>query len=140
MPASLVIFCELDQIPVGVSEVDAPHLAASAMPSHWPELDGIALALDFRFRHVQAPVEDQAKVEAAISRMLCGRKELGLSRVDVELLTAEADGIAPIPLVELHAEDVDIEVQAGIYVLRRDDDVVDILESHSFLALKRIRT
>ena len=65
------------------------------MPSHWPELDGIAFALDFRFRHVQAPVEDQAKVEAAISRMLCGRKELGLSRVDVELLTAEADGIAP---------------------------------------------
>ena len=110
------------------------------MPSHWPELDWIALALDFRFRFVQAPVEDQAQVEAAISRMLCGGEELGLSRMDVELLTAEADGIAPIPLIELHAEDVDIEVQAGIYVLCRDDDVVDILESHSFLALKRIRT
>ena len=140
MPASLVIFCELDQIPVGVSEVDAPHLAASAMPSHWPELDGIAFALDFRFRHVYTSVEDQAKVEAAISRMLRGRKELGLSRVDVELLNAEADGIAAVPLIEIHAEDVDIEMQACLEVLRRDDDVVDILESHSFLALKRIRT
>ena len=112
MPASLVIFCELDQIPVGVSEVDAPHRAASAMPSHWPELDWIALALDFRFRHIQAPVEDQAQVEAAISRILCGGKKLCLSRVDVKLLTAEADGIAAVPLVELHTEDVDIEMQA----------------------------
>ena len=82
MPASLVIFRELDEIPVGVSEVDAPHCAARAMPSHWPELDWIALALDFHFRFVQAPIEDQAQVEAAISRMLRGGEELGLSRVD----------------------------------------------------------
>ena len=107
-----MIFCELDQIPVGVSEVDAPHCAARAMPSHWPELDWIALALDFRFRHIQAPVEDQSQVEAAISRILCGGKKLCLSRVDVKLLTAEAEGIAGVPLVELHTEDVDIEMQA----------------------------
>ena len=64
------------------------------MPSHWPELDWIALALDFRFRHVYTPVEDQAKIEAAITRMLRGGEELGLSRVDVEV---QADLPADLP-------------------------------------------
>lgn len=91
----------------------------------------LKLALDV----VNRAVSNQTKVKTAAGRMLCGRLELALLHMDVELRIAEMQRMAAVPFAMLHAEHAFVEGKALCEILRRDDDVVDVLDVHSIFSL-----
>lgn len=63
-----------------------------------------------------------------MSRICCSWEKIRGACVD--LLIAETDDITSIAPLKLHAEPVYRAMQAGFEVPRREDNVVDVCESH----------
>ena len=127
-------FRNLDQIAVGIAQIDRQQLAFRAGAHNWAFQHWPRIGLDPRNDLVQRLRRDEAKIEAAGRRRTGFRLKLFAAYVQVDLLPAEAEGLALYRRraagkdFQAHAEQPRIKIDARLFVIRGQHKVVETFE------------
>src|SRR5262249_47225177 len=129
---------ELDQVVVGVAEVDAGRGPACARARRGARLEPHTVLLEQGEYLVDAPLPFEAEVGATdrrSARAEVGRVRRRIRPVDVDLLrVVDPDrrhvGTARALLAGDREADPPVEVERALEITRDDDPVIDALDSH----------
>jgi hypothetical protein len=128
MTIPLQIVGNLDEVVVGVADVDGAELADRANAFDRPFLDVNAEGGEVFDDFFDGVEGDEAEVGGAG----CGVRSLGVefvaALVEVDLLIAELEGLAAVEGDYVHAEDLGVEVDACVYFRHGEDYVVDLFD------------
>ena len=126
----LDIFRQLNEISVGVADVDAADGAARAGAEDGAQLDWPVLGFDLSLDGFDRTVHDQAEVGAAELGIFRRGQKLRFARVDVDLLLAEEHRVASAVFPVLHAEHARVEIDAGGKIGGGDDKMIETFYFH----------
>src|SRR2546428_5813183 len=138
---SPIVDGELDEVVVGITEVDAGRHAARARAWPGPSLRRHAVPLEQREDLVDGPVPFETEIGAARRwppRAEVARARRRLRSVDVDLLRVvdpdrrHVRAARPLFPGDREAEPL-VEVQRPLEIARDDDPVVDALDAHGLL-------
>lgn len=138
-PAALAgAFGNLDQVQVGIAQVDGAQGMDGSRAAHRAFDDGRALGLQAGDHFVQRDGRDKAQVQRARHGQVGLGLEFAALDVQVDFLVAEPEGFAALAEgLQRHAQEPDVEIHAGGLVRGGEDEVVEMVDHDGALSCLR---
>src|SRR6185437_6959979 len=128
---AVVVFHDLDEIAVGIAEVDGDHRPEGAEARHRPDLDGNPASGEMADDPGNGLLGDEAEISRADGRQRRLRLELVAGDVQIDLLAPEGYGGRSHSFVGRHdtgADDARIEIECCLEIAHRQDEMIDAID------------
>lgn|GEM_PF-224657 len=131
----LPVLRKLDQILIGVTNIDRSDGAEGARALNWAEFDRNSARFYSVDRFVKGHIKDKTKVGRPWSRRFRMGGDFRSGQVQIDLLPAKTEGLPPgTKLDPLHAENADVEGAGALQVLHGKHEVVKAVDHGISLA------